>query len=211
MKKFLIIISFVLIILASTVYVQAKPSDYIVDQSNTTTSPVSAIYNNSIVFWQSFTPTINNINQVDLYIRNFNVESPPPGIYLNVWINDVANVNTPMVKGNMTGASSIPMGQSAWLSTTLDLTMLNPYSQYYILFNISYFVSDDWFGIMVGFEDPDGPYLGGRGSSDPTGDFGFRTYYDSATAALPEIPPIIIPLLIPSLLISAILIKNRKK
>lgn len=209
MKQMLNLSIFILMIIPILLPTTAITAYDVIDQSSTSGLGVTAIQNNTI-FWQSFTPSINNINQVELYIKNNNAVSPPAVLYITVWINNDPNIITPFAETNITGLSSLSAGQSGWFNATLPVTMLTPNNPYYILFTINYFALDSNYGIWVDFDDPDGPYLGGRASTDPTGDFTFKTYYDSLTAALPEIPVNLIPILIPIPFLAIILIKKMR-
>ncbi|MFX1515530.1 MAG: hypothetical protein ACFFC6_04415, partial [Promethearchaeota archaeon] len=136
------------------------------------------------VEWQSFVPTADNINRVNLSIENSGI-TDPTGETISVWINDEGNTLTPLV-GATIDMSGLSSGTLAWYIVDLPTTPLTPGQTYYIVLQSSIYIQewDDFMmmwmvtGKFMANGDAGNPYANGRIESTPNGDMAFHTYYD---------------------------------
>lgn len=204
-KKYLLVSLVIICLLHSfSIPIRATPADFAIDQEcDSNMANVVYLYNTSYL-WQNFTASINNINQVEVYLGNW-VGTVTESVNATVLINDTPDNNTPLAYSIITGLENLEGFSYQWYNCSFDMVTLIPGNSYYILINTTY-SGDGWFGWLSSMSNQ---YSGGQASINSNWDFGFRTYYDTDEAVLPEFQNNLIPILIPSILITFFYRKNK--
>ncbi len=167
---------------------------YVIDQEQSTTGPSAEL--DTVGFYQTFTPSVDGIARISVYIWNQDTEDPT-GRYANVTLDDASDGLTPLASGLLDLSGLISGG--SWFDYTFTTVSITIGATYYILLRDPTFTtSDDSFGWSAVMSNA---YADGFWSGNPSFDATFRTYYDDAVT--PEFPNIFIIIagLVPLLLL----------
>ncbi len=144
----------------------------VVDQQQTTANFIPNI--DTTGWWQSFTPSVDNIAGVSVYIKNHSTENPS-GRYLSIMVDDASDGSTPLASSTI-DVSGLAIDQFAWFNYTFTPVSITISSTYYIIVKDPTWTTPDdqfhWCGAQ------NNPYDGGMWSYYFEYDAAFKTYYD---------------------------------
>ncbi len=149
----------------------------VVDQEQTTANWNPWI--DDIGWWQSFTPSVDNIAGVSVAIFNYNTEDPR-GRYLSIMVDDASDGSTPLASGTIY-LSELAVDSAGWFHYIFSPVSITISSTYYIIVkDPTWWTFNDEF---VLYHASDNLYDGGVSSYGSNYDMTFKTYYEDA---LPE-------------------------